>query len=223
MPDSSWINSNSQTQEKSAGEKILDWISQNRQTALGILAIAGFAVILLIVFSYTRSKNAQNAQKELFIAQQVAQGGRIEAGIKQLTEVENKYSSRPEADFAIYTKGDIYFSQGLYKEAAAEYEKILKRNTHKDILPYAAFSLAKSYQAMGDYDTSVIKFKDFIAAWSDHFLCGQAYMSLGHIYTKKGDWPAAKEIYEKVTVLFPDTGWAQEAKVKLSVIPSKKN
>ncbi len=223
MPDSSWIDSGANAPQKTSFEKALEWINHNRQTALGLIVLAAAAAVLILVFSYNASKTAQNAQKELFIAQQVAQGGRLDAGLKQLNEVENKYSSKPEADFAIYSKGDIYFAQGQYKEAAAEYEKILKRQNHRDLLPYAAYALAKTYQAMGDYDTAIIKLKDFIAAWSDHYLCGQAYISLAHIYSSKGDFNAAKEVYEKITVLFPDTGWAEQAKIKLSVLPNNQN
>lgn len=219
MPDSTWVNEGSQTVKKNSVEVFLQWVKENRQTAIGIAAIAAVMIVLAVVFSINYAKNSETAQKQLFIAQQVAYGGRTDAGLKQLTDVENNFTSRPEADFAIYTKGDIFFNQGKFKEAASEYEKILKRKTNADLLPYAAYSIAKCYQGLEDYDSAIIKLKDFITAWPDHFLCGQAYSSLAYVYQKKGDLSAARETYEKITVLFPDTGWAQEAKLKLSIIP----
>lgn len=218
MPDSTWINSDSQNLKKSSIEIILNWIKNNRQTAIGIAMIIVLMIIISIAFYVNYSKNSQTAQKQLFIAQQVAYGGRIDAALKQLTDVENNFNSRPEADFAIYNKGDIFFDQGQFKEAAQEYNKVLQRKSNKDLLPYAAYSLAKSYQAMQDYDTAIVKLKDFISAWPEHFLCGQAYSSLAYIYQKKGDLASAKEINQKITVLFPQTDWAEEAKSRLSLL-----
>ncbi|PIS47419.1 MAG: hypothetical protein COT17_03595 [Elusimicrobia bacterium CG08_land_8_20_14_0_20_51_18] len=216
MPDSTWIKSGNENPEQSFN--LLAWVRDNRQTAIGILVI-GFAIAIFGVFFYVNySKTRETAQKQLFIAQQLSLSGRLDEGMKQLTEVETGFSSKPEADFAIFTKGDIYFARGEFQKAITEYEKIVARKSNPDLVPYALYSMAKSYQALPDYNASVIKFKDFLSKYPEHFLSGQTYMSLAYVYEKLNDKQNAKETYEKVAVLFPDTQWAENARQKLNPV-----
>jgi tetratricopeptide (TPR) repeat protein len=214
MPDSTWIDNGTQIETKTS-DKIILWIKNNRQTSLGILVILGIILVFSISFYINYSKNTENVQRQLFLAQQVAFGGRTDVGIKQLTEIENNYPNRPEADFAIFTKGDLYFSNEKYKEAISEYEKIINKPRNQDLIPYALYSISKSYQAMADYNKAISMAKDFLSKYPEHFLSAQVYMSLAHCYEKTGDISSANETYEKITVLYPDTLWADEAKTKI--------
>jgi len=221
MPDSTWIKIDTQEQRISNPFSLIDWIKNNRQTAIGILVISIAILVFGIFFYINYSKTQETAQKQLFIAQQLAYTGKLEEGVKLLSEVETNFPNKPEADFAIFTKGDLYFNNGEYQKAIYEYEKILKRNTNKDLHPFALYSIAKSYQAIPDYNTAIVKLKDFLSKYPENFLTGQVYLSLAYIYEKQNDMVNAKETYEKIMVLFPETQWAQLAKDKLN--PTKPN
>ncbi|HAH30817.1 MAG TPA: hypothetical protein DCL44_00725 [Elusimicrobia bacterium] len=214
MPDTTWIDSG-KTEAPKRLDKILAWIKRNRETFIGTAVIALAAVIFAVYFFSHYSKLRDTAWKNLFIAQQVGLSGNPAEAQTQLKSIVATYPGASTYGYAILTNGDIFFTQGKFKEAEAEYSKLLTGGA-KDLRPFALYSLAKTQEAAGELPAAQAQYKDFLSAYPEHFLAPEVHLSLANCYEASGNAPEAKNTLEKIVLLYPETSWAAQSKARLT-------
>ena len=214
MPDSTWIDSGKIEAPKTM-DKALGWIKANRETFIGASVITLAAVIFAVYFLMHYLDLRDTAWKNLFIAQQIGFSGHQTEAQTQLTSIETNYSNTSAYGYAILTNGDIFFTQGKFKEAEAQYSKLLTGGP-KDLRPFALYSLAKTKDAALDFPAAQAQYKDFLSAYPEHFLAPEVHWSLASAYEAGGNAAEAKNTWEKIVLLYPETSWAAQAKARLS-------
>ena len=212
MPDSSWIHSG-KPQVQSKMDNIFTWIKSHRDAITGSLVILAAAAIFGIWVGLHRTGLREAAWKNLFIAQQTGGIGNFAEAEKQLDSIETNFGNTSAWGFAVLTKGDLLFRQDKFKEAEAEYSKIAEKGP-KNLLPFAFYNLGKAKEAAADLPGALSRYKDFLAAYPDHFLAPEVNYSLAGVYELSQNAAEAKAAYEKVILLYPDTYWATMAKAK---------
>lgn len=218
MPET-WIKTENSIENK---DFIYTWIKRNRQTFISIIAIIIAIIIIISVVLINLSKNRETAEKYMFLAQQYLAAGKIDESISQLDIVEKNFARYPQSDFAMLKKGDIYFLQQNYAKAIEQYNNAYNKISNKELLPFALYSMAKSYQALRDYNNAILKFNDFINKYPDHYLLPEIYLSLAITYEAKNEKELAKQTYQKIMVLYPQTQWEDLAKQAIKKYESKK-
>lgn len=212
MPDTTWIHSGKPDAAPGRLETAIDWIKVNRETFIGsvviLLAVAIFAVYFFVHYREVRD----TAWKQLFIAQQIGYSGNMQQAQTQLDEVVTSYGSTSAAGFATLTKGDMLYAQGKFKDAGAEYAKLL---ASKDLGPFALYDLGKCKEADGDLAGAQAQYSDFLSKDPEHFMAPEVQSSLARVQELAGAKDQAKTTYEKIVLLYPDTSWAADAKAKL--------
>ncbi|OGR45551.1 MAG: hypothetical protein A2X35_04165 [Elusimicrobia bacterium GWA2_61_42] len=220
MPDTSWIHSEDTIAKPNRLDRGLAWIKHNRETFIGSAVILLAAAIFAVYFFVHYRDLRDTAWKNLFIAQQIGYAGNIAEAQKQLTAVEASYGSTSAAPYATLTKGDILFAQGQFKEAAAEFTKLLKG---KDLAPFAVYSLGKCKEAEGDLTGAQAQYAEFLSRNPEHFMAPEVHGSLARAQELAGAADLAKTTYEKIVLLYPETSWAMQAKARLGgAVPAKK-
>ena len=218
MPDTSWIaGGHIEHTGPTKFDLALAWIKKNRETFIGSLVILLAATIFAVYFFMHYRGLRDTAWKSLFIAQQTGFGGNIAEAQKQLATIETSFGSTSAAPYAVITGGDILFAQAKYKEAAAEYSKVLN---DKDVAPFASYNVGKCKEADGDLAGAQAQYSDFLSRYPEHFLAPEVYSSLANAQELAGAKDLARASYEKVSLLYPDTTWAMQAKIKLT--PARK-
>ncbi len=218
MPDTSWIaGGNAEHTGPTKYDLALAWIKKNRETFIGSLVILLAAAVFAVYFFMHYRGLRDTAWKTLFIAQQTGYGGNIAEAQKQLATIETSFGSTSAAPYAVITGGDILFTQGKYKEAAAEYSKVLN---DRNLGPFASYDIGKCKEADRDLAGAQAQYSDFLSKYPEHFLAPEVYSSLANVQELSGAKELAKASYEKVALLYPDTSWAMQAKAKLA--PAKK-
>ncbi|MCX5784110.1 MAG: tetratricopeptide repeat protein [Elusimicrobia bacterium] len=222
MPDKTWIDSGKSEAPKRM-DKALAWIKNNRETFIGTAVIVLAALIFAVYFFVHYSDLRDTAWKNLFIAQQVGFSGHAAEAQTQLSSIETTYPNTSAYGYAILTNGDIFFAQGKYKEAEAEYSKLLTGGA-KELRPFALYSLAKNKEAAGELPAAEAQYKDFLSAYPEHFLAPEVQWSLAHCYEAAGNADETKNAWEKIVLLYPETSWAAQAKARLAppAEPAKK-
>ncbi len=210
MPSETWIASGNAEGAPDKFDLILGWIKKNRETFIGsaviLLAVVVFSVYFLIHYRGLRD----TAWKNLFMAQQA---GSADQAQQQLTAIEASYGSTSAAPYATSTKGDILFAQGRFKEAGAEYSKLLNL---KDLAPFASYNVGKCKEAEGDLAGAQVQYSDFLLKNPEHYMAPEVHASLARAQELSGAKDLAKTTYEKIVLLYPDTSWAAQAKAKLA-------
>ncbi|NLH39513.1 MAG: tetratricopeptide repeat protein [Elusimicrobia bacterium] len=218
MPESTWVKDKDNSQKNDA---VYRWIRENKQTVWSIIAIIVAAIIIAIVIFINLSKNKETAEKYYFVAQQYYAAGKMDEALEQLDIIEKNFSKYPSGDFARLLKGDIYFTNGNYPKAIEAYINASRKISNKELVPFASYSVAKTYQALKDYDKAIPMFSTFVNAYPDHYLTPEVYMSLAISYETKGQNDLAKETYQKITILYPQTQWESIAREALKKYESK--
>jgi tetratricopeptide (TPR) repeat protein len=222
MPDTTWIDSG-KTEAPKRIDKALGWITRNRETFIGSAVILLAAVIFTVYFFAHYAELRDAAWKNLFIAQQLGGSGRQADAQTQLSSIETTYPNTSAYGYAILTSGDIFFAQGKYKEAEAQYSKLLNAGA-KELRPFALYSLSKTKEAAGELPAAQAQYKDFLALYPEHFLAPEAHWSLARCYEAAGNAAETKTAWEKIVLLYPETIWAAQAKARLTppAAPEKK-
>ncbi len=211
MPSETWIASGKPDGTPGTSDLTLAWIKKNRETFIGsvviLLAVTVFSVYFLIHYRGLRD----TAWKNLFMAQQAGYGGNVVQAQQQLAAIEASYGSTSAAPYATLTRGDMLFAQGKFKEAGAEYSRLLNS---KDLAPFAAYSVGKCKEAEGDLAGAQVQYSDFLLKNPEHFIAPEVHASLARSQELSGNAELAKTTYEKIALLYPDTSWATQARTK---------
>lgn len=214
MPDTTWIAGGKvENTGPTKTDLALGWIKKNRETFIGSLVILLAVIIFSVYFFFHYRGLRDTAWKTLFMAQQVGYGGNVAQAQQQLDGIVASYGSTSAAPYATLTKGDMLFAQGKFKEAGAEYSKIL---TNGDLGAFAAYSLGKSKEADGDLAGAQAQYSDFLSKNPEHFIAPEVHASLARAQELSGNAALAKTTYEKIVLLYPDTSWAMQAKARLT-------
>lgn len=211
MPTETWVASNT-TEAPKKSDKALTWIKKNRETFIGSIAILVAVVVFAVYFFIHYRTLRDTAWKNLFVAQQVSYSGDTTQALNLLSQVEITYAGTSARPYAILTKGDMFFAQGKFDEAGAEYTKLL---TAKDLGMFAAYNLGKSKEAAGDLAGAQAQYADVLAKYPDHFITPEAHYSLAGAQELSGAKDAARTTYEKIVLLYPETSWAAQSKARL--------
>jgi len=194
-------------------DSALTWIKKNRETFIGSVVIL-LAVIIFSGYFMLHYRSLRDAAwKSLFMAQQAGYGGNADQAQQQLAAIEASFGSTSAAPYATLTRGDLYFGQNKFKEAAAEYSKLLNS---KELSPFALYSLGKCKEAEGDLAGAQVQYSDFLLKNPEHFMAPEVHSSLARVQELSGAKDLAKTTYEKIVLLYPDTSWAMQAKAKLT-------
>lgn len=214
MPETTWVASNSAVVAPSKTEKALGWIKNNRETFIGSAVILLAAVVFGVYFYMHYRDLRETAWKNLFVAQQTGFGGNHAQAMDMLNAIETTYGNTTAAPYALLTKGDILYSQGKYKEAAAEYAKL--SNASADLAPLALYNAGKCKEAERDLAGAQAAYADILSRFPEHFIVPEAHYSQARAQELSGAKDLAKASYEKIVLLYPETSWASQAKAKLT-------
>lgn len=220
MPESNWIKGT--TEEENKPNALWQWIKENRQNFFAIVAIIVALIIITIAVYLNLSKNRETAEKYLFIAQQYFIQGNTDKALETIKIIEDNFSKYPAYDFALFLKGELFFSQGNFAKAIEEYQNVRKKIKNKDLLPFADYSIIKSFQALKDYQNAISQSEEFIKSYPDHYLTPEIYLALAISYATTKQTEKAKETFEKLSILYPQTSWEQLAKEALKGFETEK-
>lgn len=213
MSSETWIASGRADSVPGTLDLILNWIKKNRETFIGSVVIL-LAIIVFSVYFFIHYRGLRDtAWKNLFMAQQVGYGGNVTQAQQQLAAIEASYGSTSAAPYATLTKGDMLFAQGKFKEAGAEYAKLVNA---KELAPFAVYSAGKCKEADGDLAGAQVQYSDFLLKNPEHFLAPEVHASLARTQELSGSSDLARTTYEKIVLLYPETSWAMQAKAKLT-------
>lgn len=192
----------------------LAWVKENRDTVIGAIVITLAVGIFATYFFLHYRELRETAWKNLFIAQQTGYGGNIAQAQTMLNEIEVTYARTTAAPYATLTKGDMFYAQGNFKDAGAQYAKITA--APKNLAPFAIYNLGKCKEAEGDLAGAQAQYADLLAKYPEHFMTPEAHYALARTQEASGSKDLAKASYEKIVLLYPETSWAAQAKARLT-------
>lgn len=193
----------------------VEWVSRNRQLATTVAGVA-VAVVLMAALFVIKTRAAREVSWErLGVAQSLAYSGRPDQSLEQLKKLQNEQPNTDAAGFAALFQGDLEYQRGNFKNAAAQYTKVVERGTPKALQPLALSDLAMTQEAAQQYKDAVSTSRRFLESFPDHFLAPQVHSCLARSLQGAGDSGEAKAALQKIALQYPDTSWAAWAQARL--------
>ncbi|MBI4925280.1 MAG: outer membrane protein assembly factor BamD [Bdellovibrio sp.] len=164
--------------------------------------------------------------------------------IDKLRVIKNKFPYSKQSIEAQLRIADVYFLQESFSEAAMSYETFRDLHPKHEKVAYAMFRIGKSHymdipshvsrdltpasRAFDAYQEYLRRFpqdKNTEEARKNvseiRKLLAEKELYIGNFYFKRDEYVAAKNRYQKILDLYPDTSVAEEAQKKLNKIGEK--
>jgi predicted negative regulator of RcsB-dependent stress response len=171
---------------------------------IGILAAAVFIIASRGLAGRKANKMAQ--AEELLTAAQTPQ---------QLEKIVGEYSATPAAPVALLSLAKIYFNDGDYFKARAQYERFLKEYKKNELCAVADFGLASCTEADGDFSGAVELFTEFVETRTDHYLSPLATLGLARSLDQAKRTDEARIVLEDFLAGDLAGQWAGQAETAL--------
>jgi len=161
--------------------------------------------ILVLSFAFLWFQN-----KDTGLRAEVAQAYSTAQTPESLEAIAEVYPEQPEAPLALLQAGSLQFNDGKFEAAHALYTSFIERYPSHPLLENAEWGIWMSTEQMGELD---VAFEGFSSVREEQLLYPQALMGLARIHEKKNELEAALEVYSQIQDEFPETPWAEQARV----------
>lgn len=129
-------------------------------------------------------------------------------------EVSKSYPNTPSGIDALRIAGDDAYWRGNWKDAIADYEAYLKKNSSGLIANGVRRSLAYAQESAGQYAEAAANFDKLVTAF-DRESSGELLYSAARCFTAANQPEEAKKRLQRIVDEFPDSGYQLQARMEL--------
>ena len=144
---------------------------------------------------------------------------KIENESKKRKQTKSVSSSVTEGSYespqSIYDQAYSFYADKKFDEAVKNFSIFLKLFPEHDLSDNAQYWIGESYVAMGEFELALPEFQRIPIQFPNGNKVPDAVLMLGICYEKLNNKDKAKESYERLLSLFPNSMAAKKAKKKL--------
>ena len=184
------------------------YADQNRTLIYGILAAIVVLVLLIAVWAWNQSRNADEAQVHLGLIVSVYEAGNFEQALEGgdgrlgLVEIADRYGRTDAGNMARYFAADAYLQTGQMEEAREYFNRFNKSDGLLGASAYAGEASAREqmeqYREAGDLYRQAARHYETTATAPVYLL------SAGRAYEQAGSYDRAVEVYQTILDDYPD-------------------
>ncbi|MCL2294187.1 MAG: tetratricopeptide repeat protein [Spirochaetes bacterium] len=132
----------------------------------------------------------------------------IENTLASLDDIIARYSRFYAGKRALFLKGEIYFNEGQFENAAKYYSALASRFRRSYLAPISLNNAAVSHEELGDIDSAIRYYRKIVQRYiADYPNIPHVLFSLGRLHETKEDFIAAVEYYNMLNTMFPNSDW----------------
>jgi tetratricopeptide (TPR) repeat protein len=209
---------------------LANWFSEN----VNLIVYVSGAILLVLVISlgtvWFKGEKKETANAALSRAMAMYQTTvaqikedpevgteKLDLALESLDEVVSEYGSTPQGQTASLFKANVLYRLGRYQEAVATIEELDKRNRELVSEINAYYLLARSYEAMEDFNMAIESYQTAKTnAQGD--MSAVIDVDLARCHELSGDMETAISVYRDIISEYPDTVFAIRAEKKLATL-----
>ena len=230
MADRIQINKNKIVIERNIVERSLmqarDFIKDKRKVFLGaligflVVCIAGIGAYLYIESSMSKIQvRFEKAFEKYRSAKDSGDREALAAVTREFDDIASSSVFGFYHDINYYMLGNIYFDEGQFKKAKENLISFADKSSSELYVQLAIVKAGIAAEQDGDVDEALGIYKRFEKDFPESIISEQAFFNMGAIYEKKKDRSSAREYYNKVISLYPQSLFARRAKKRLMLMP----
>jgi predicted negative regulator of RcsB-dependent stress response len=212
---------NSVSDEKSSGRIISEFVGKHiKKNRIKFFALAVFALAIFFVgiFILRLHTTEETSSAKLAAAYASFMYGDKKSGIALIDETIAKFPKTSAAYHARLIKADFFAEIHEYDKALKILTETANNGKHNAIKPLAYVKIIHIYDSKKDYFNVILASKEFIAKYPNHFLTTDVYLNLAEYYLLSGSKDEAIKVFNEVSVNFPVTQAAENARNRLNQI-----
>ena len=154
------------------------------------------------------------------VQSQLAQG-KMEDARKSLSSWETRFQRSDAASYANFIKADLAYRTSDYVQAGQIYGEVSASGQPEVVRPLALSAQVSCEEAAGRLAEAQKLAQSFLDKYPDHYLAAPMYMTQARLAELSGNAAAAVTIYDRFTLLFPQTPWSTLAKNRSQTLSKK--
>ena len=190
-------------------KKYKNWI-------IGIASVLLITVLLAVIIIFRMKHAKEYVSQRLLFAESFLYQRNFDEANKILDEIINNYKNSKYAGYAMYLKANVLYDNKDFVQAKQVCIDFLKIRKPKYVVVPMLYILGHCYLALNDFDNAIEIFNEITQKYVEHFYTPRVYESLALCYELKGDLQSARNVYEKMNVLYPNSYWSEIAQQKLN-------
>ena len=175
-------------------------VKKNRQQVIwggGVTLV----VVLAVSFYFWRQNEIEFAASDALSrveAQLTGPGGARNESAEACLQVANEHAGTVAGARALLQGGAVFFTQGKYAEAQAQFQKFGQAYPESPFRGQAVLGNAACLDALGKLDEAAAAYKSFFEQRPNEAGSLQAKFSLARIYESQGKLEQARTLYEEL-------------------------
>lgn len=202
---------------------IVEWIKTHRERFWTILGLTVGAIIMAVFAFRHRENEAEEAWNQLGpLHQQVIQAPGANTK-KALDDWRLRFGRTSAAGYEQLLKADLLYKTSEYIDAAKIYSDLAENGRPAELKPLALVGQVFAEEMAGRLPQSLSAAQTFVQRYPDHFMAASMYLAQARIQELTGNRPAAAALYDRFTILYPQSPWTGFAKSRsqsLGAIPA---
>ncbi len=200
-------------------QRILDLIKEfyekYRNWILSISVVVGIIIFVSLATIIKIKQTKARAQEKIATVESLIYQNRKEDALKILDEIISGYKKPKYKGYAMYLKANFLYEEGNFQQAKEVCLNFLNLKKPKAFILPIMYILAQCYLSLNDFDEAIKIYNEIIQKYPEHYLTARVYESLAICYEFKGDIQNAKQIYERMNILYPGSYWSEISQQKL--------
>jgi tetratricopeptide (TPR) repeat protein len=201
----------------------LGWLDVNRKRVIMgavIVAVIAAAIATAIWYQRQRREEAARAVSSVRLPFDPLQVPDVKIAEEYL-KVAKQYDGTAASGHALLKAASIYFANGQFSQAQAQFQRFLKDHGEDDLVPSAQFGVAACLDAQGKSADAIQRYNDFTRAFPNDPAIDEARLALARLYEKSNQPQQAVEILNRMTNAPPFSPIGGEVQDRLKAIYAK--
>lgn len=222
MPNQKRLSKEELTQDEFTAS-VFKFIGYAEQNYPKLIAGAGAVVVLVLIGVFiadSANKKAQAGIDAIGDVQVSLMQGNTSSAITKAQAIARDYSGEEIAGRAVITLANIYYDQGRFDEATAQYRKFLSDvSDESGPQGYGANAgIAASMEAQGNTAGAAQQHETYANSYGNTPYAPLALLEAGRCYISAGNLAQAKVVFERIRKDYASSTQARVAQTELEIL-----
>jgi TolA-binding protein len=201
--------------------RAVEWISKYRNRLITLAVLVAAVVLVVWYFFAAQQRREEAAARDLAEARAAAAAGNVALAASDLARVVESYDGTVSAEEAAIELARIRLSEGQAAAAMVGLRELIASGPRSQFVAPAHGLLGAALEQDGSPSEAAAEYRLAAdGAWYD-FLKAQYLLDAARAQVISGDTTSALGTLERVTVEFPDTDQAVEARVRAAELEAE--
>jgi outer membrane protein assembly factor BamD (BamD/ComL family) len=198
--------------------RLIRWIQEHQERFWAIVGLFA-AVTFVALFSVQhRQRINDEAWLQLGSVQNQLMQNQLSQAKKSLDEWKTKYRASSASNYAQFIEGDLLYKTSDYATAAQVYGSVAAGGRPAEIRQLALAAQSSAEEMAGRYPQALAAARTFTDKYPDHFFAASMYLTQARLSELTNDPAAAKAVYERFTVLYPQSPWTEFVRGRIQAL-----